>query len=222
MIHNPSQRGFSLIEVLVAITLLLMVIVGPMQMLKQTSNSTSYANEQMVAYFLAQEGIELVQKRRDDLLLEYFRQQFLIPPTSYDPMNQFSIQNNTNPLSQCFNTTVGCGLYMNNDGSLDFVKNNNNPSNCVANRCRLYLSSGTENTRSRYTHVVAPGNEETPYTRRIQIERTDYPNDYPVDHLRGLAKEFKVTSIVEWRTGSLIGGQRVELVTYIQNIHGTE
>lgn len=214
MIHHQTQYGFSLIEALVAISLLLIVIVGPMQMLKQTSNSTVYANEQMVAYFLAQEGIELVHKQRDDLLLRYFRGEFGYGGSIVisDPMTKFREQNNDNPLRHCFGSD-GCGLYMNNNGYLDFVKNSSgNPIACTSNNCRLYFAPNSSETRSRYTHEVS-GNESTPYTRRIQIETI-------MDG--SLVKEFKVTSIVEWRTGSLLGGQRVQLVTYLQNVYGTQ
>ncbi|MCA9360544.1 prepilin-type N-terminal cleavage/methylation domain-containing protein [Candidatus Kaiserbacteria bacterium] len=65
-------QGFSLVETLVAITILLIIIIGPMTISSSTARSTSFASEQVVAYFLAQEGAELAQKARDDFLLENF------------------------------------------------------------------------------------------------------------------------------------------------------
>lgn len=49
-------------ETLVAITILLIVVVGPMKIIISASNSTSFSGEQVVAFFLAQEGAEIAQK----------------------------------------------------------------------------------------------------------------------------------------------------------------
>jgi len=76
---NPNQAGFSLVETLVAITILLIIIVGPMKISSSTAKSTSFASEQIVASFLAQEGAELAQKTRDELLLLNFN--------NYNPQN---------------------------------------------------------------------------------------------------------------------------------------
>lgn len=72
MIHYSKQSGFSLVETLVAITILLVVIIGPMTISSSAAKSTSFASEQVTAFFLAQEGAELIEKARNDLLLEHF------------------------------------------------------------------------------------------------------------------------------------------------------
>jgi type II secretory pathway pseudopilin PulG len=190
-----SRHGFSLVEALVAIGLLLLVVASPMQILRQASNSTQFASQQMTAYFLAQEGLELVHSRRDDLLLEHFRRQFASLPSN-NPMSLVL----SAPLDICSN----CGLHIENDGSL--VSRDCN----VAGACRLYVSNSPGN-RARYTHI-ATGGTITPFTRRITIEQISSG---------GRIVEFQVTSVVEWRTGALLGGQRVELTTYLQNIYDT-
>lgn len=202
MIQQSIQpnKGFSLVEVLVAITLLLVVIVGPMQLLKQTSNSTLYASEQVVAYYLAQEGLELVHKQRDDLLLEYFDELFE-GSTSFSPMAEMSDNTANGVLNECY-LEDGCGVSIDNSGQLSVTS-------CSGDSCRLYLH---DTGRSQYRHGSGSGSVQSPYSRRITIE--PLPNSTSID-------EFKVTSIVEWRTGSLVGGQRVQLVTYLQNVYGT-
>ena len=67
--YQQKQSGFSLVETLVAISILLIVIVGPMTISMQSAKSSSFASEQVQAFFLAQEGLELAEKARDDLLL---------------------------------------------------------------------------------------------------------------------------------------------------------
>jgi len=203
-----TTQGFSLIETLVAISLLLLISVGPMQILRQSANSNQFASEQAVAYFLAQEGIELVHKYRDDLWLQYWLQEFTGSGGITNPMTEFSRDYNNNPLRRCFRNQ-SCGLYIADSGQIDFVKNNGgNPVACNATNCRLYEATSG---RARYTHDSV-GNEPTPYTRRINIERI--PDT-------GVPVEFKIRSTVEWRTGSLIAGQRVELETYLMNIYDT-
>jgi len=195
--QSTMSAGFSLVEVLVAISMLLLVVVGPMQIIRQSSNSSQYATEQMIAYFLAQEGIELVQKRRDDLLLAYFQGQFASPPRNDSPMSQML----ASPWSDC-GSEPGCGI----DARMVA------PVRCNPGACLLRKSDG--NVRDRYTHrLLGVSLTPTPYTRRILIERLPAASD-PI-------QEFRVTSTVEWRTGSLTGGQRVRLVTYLANIYDT-
>ena len=55
---QDKQKGFSLVETLVAISILLIVIVGPMTISMSTAKSSSFASEQVQAFFLAQEGLE--------------------------------------------------------------------------------------------------------------------------------------------------------------------
>ncbi|NCO61881.1 prepilin-type N-terminal cleavage/methylation domain-containing protein, partial [Candidatus Kaiserbacteria bacterium] len=76
MKNFSKQHGFSLVEVLVAITLLLLIVTGPMKIITDANHSTAFASEQVTAFFLAQEGLELAQKGRDDLMLQYFDKQF--------------------------------------------------------------------------------------------------------------------------------------------------
>lgn len=200
MIHTtPRQSGFSLVEVLVSITILLLVIVGPLQIIARSINSTNFATEQVNAWFLAQEGIELAQKGRDDLVLQNFKLQ-INPPGEANPISEF-----LSDYATCF-TADGCGLNIGDGTTLAA------PVTCgVISNCRLYLTSSTNNDRSTYQHAVS-GNTITPYTRVITMER------FPAS---GTVREIKVTSRVTWRTGSLISSQRVEAVSYLFNVYDT-
>ncbi len=61
--------GFTLIETMVAITILLIAVVGPMSAIGGSLSQISIAHDQMIAINLAQEGIEVVRQKRDSNML---------------------------------------------------------------------------------------------------------------------------------------------------------
>ena len=63
------RSGFTLIETLVAISLLAVAIVAPMSLTTQSLSSAYYARDQMTAFHLAQEAIESVRSVRDENIL---------------------------------------------------------------------------------------------------------------------------------------------------------
>lgn len=64
------ERGFTLIETLVAVSLMVISIVAPMSLVAQSLTTAYYARDQVAAYSLAQEGIEAVRGVRDGNILE--------------------------------------------------------------------------------------------------------------------------------------------------------
>lgn len=196
MISARTQSGFSLVETLVAITILLIIIVGPMTIISSASNSTSFASEQVIAFFLAQEGAELAQKARDDLVLKGF-----LPSTHPDyisnPWTNFSSQSGT--FATCF-TTNGCGLEIRDDA----VGSIATPITCTGTNCRLYYNSS--GARSRYTHTSS-GNQQTAFTRKVTFTNIN-------------SREIAVVSTVEWLSGSSRRVQSVEVETFLFNVYG--
>jgi type II secretory pathway pseudopilin PulG len=67
MMHiRSTSAGFTLIEALVAITVLLLAIVGPMTIAQNGIQNSIFARDQIVAFYIAQEGVELIRSIRDD------------------------------------------------------------------------------------------------------------------------------------------------------------
>jgi type II secretory pathway pseudopilin PulG len=66
MNYQSHHQGYSLVEVLVAVALLMFAIVGPMTIAVKASQSAQYARQQNTAFFLAQEGVSIVNKLRND------------------------------------------------------------------------------------------------------------------------------------------------------------
>jgi Tfp pilus assembly protein PilV len=61
-----SSRGFTLIETFVAITILVTAIAGPLTLASKGLQSALLARDQLIASFLAQEGVEIVREHRDN------------------------------------------------------------------------------------------------------------------------------------------------------------
>lgn len=188
---TQPQGGFSFVETLVAITILLLVIIGPMTVSSTASRSTSFSSEQVIAFFLAQEGLELAQKMRDDLVLDGFG------GAAVSGWGRFS--NKTGVYADCY-SPEGCGLYSAGDTV-------NYSTKCDhVDKCRLYYNS-VLTARALYTHSVT-GNTRSPYTRIVRFEK-----------VAGTEDEVKVTSYVYWRSGNLQSAQEISTDISLFNVY---
>ena len=195
--HN-KQSGFSLVETLVAITILLIVIVGPMTLVVSSVRSTAYANDQVIASFLAQEGIEIVQAARDNLQLR----QFSSSPAGATAWDSFT--DNGGALDDCL--TGGCGLYLDTTAAAPFSMVDCGTA-VLEDNCILYYDDGA-GERARYTHDdTIAGAEETKFKRIITISESP-------------AGQAEVVSRVTWRSDGQRFEQEIETVTYLFDIYG--
>ena len=60
-----NTKGFTIIETLVAITILMISIVGPMTIAQKSLNAALYAKDQVIATYLAQDKIEYLKAERN-------------------------------------------------------------------------------------------------------------------------------------------------------------
>jgi len=68
--YTRNGAGFTLIEALAAIGIMLVAIVGPLTLASQSLRSATVAKEQITTAFLAQEAVELIRNVRDTNVLE--------------------------------------------------------------------------------------------------------------------------------------------------------
>jgi len=66
MRRHDTQKGFSLVETLVAIAILLIAVLAPMRIVAQSIKASVFSREQLTAVFLAQEGLESMRRLRDN------------------------------------------------------------------------------------------------------------------------------------------------------------
>lgn len=90
-----SLGGFTLVETLIAIAILLIAVVGPISLIGDSLHKLYYARDQMVAINLAQEGIEAVRQKRDSDMLAVVTPGLFVSGTSYYIVDASSA---TNPL----------------------------------------------------------------------------------------------------------------------------
>lgn len=64
--RDLSRRGFTLVETLVAIAILMIAIAGPLVIATKGLTSALYSKDQMIASFLAQESMEVIKNVHDN------------------------------------------------------------------------------------------------------------------------------------------------------------
>ncbi len=195
IIHHKEQRAFTLVETLVAVSILLVVVVGPMTIAQKGIQTAYYAGDQTTAIYLAQEAIEYVQRLRDNEALVNF-QEYKTQGNNGDD-NTWSWYTSSS-LDACKSSnTSGCDI--------DFVTGNfrncTTPSNCQ-------LRTNPQTTQSR-VYGYETGWTNSQYQRRIYIGD-------PVGPVGSGAGGVPITVTVSWDSGSNFGGQKtVVLQTYV-------
>ena len=126
-----KARGFTLVETLAAITLIMVAIVAPMALTVQSLSAAYYARDQITASNLAQEGIEAVRAVRDGNVLKsaeggtanlfdgipYDGSNFKVDGTQTDP---------TQIITSCIDTGGTCPALDINNGLYTYAGNPTN------------------------------------------------------------------------------------------------
>lgn len=160
MFKFKKQSGYSLVEVLVSISILLIAIVGPMTIAVQGLKTAAFSLQQNTAFFLAQEGVESLFAMRDGYMLQE------ADGTSTDGWEDFrnDITSECTTLGASFSTTgdtCSLGVEMVN-GAATFVG-----VDCtVSGNCRLYTNASGK--PAVYTHNIA--GTASPYERIVTLE----------------------------------------------------
>lgn len=68
--HLAEKKGFTLLEVIIAIFIITTGIVGVLGLISQTITVTNISSQRLIAAYLAQEGVEIVRNIRDTNWLE--------------------------------------------------------------------------------------------------------------------------------------------------------
>lgn len=205
MKFHTNKNGYSLVEVLVAITILMLAIVGPLTIAARGLQSSQFAKDQTTAFLLAQEGIEAFVAIRNQEIISGVKNGDLsivwdwVDKPSLDPC---FINDSVTFISD---GDVGCNVDF-HDATLsdgNSIADCSNLSDCLLDydetpniRAPFHLNDGTTDNDSKYTRVIT-------------LENVD-------------DKELKITSTVSW-AASVYGGttEDVELTSYIYKLYET-
>lgn len=140
-----TKKGFTLVETLVAISILLLAIIGPMTIAQRGIQSSYFATEQVTAVFLAQEAIEAVRQLRDEQGLRVYE----------DPDGEDADEWIIDIYPKC---AAGCA-YVAETRSFESCFSSNN---CVVkideNKVYTHLGSGADTEFSRIVYAGLVGN----------------------------------------------------------------
>ncbi len=125
--QKQTRAAFTLIETLVAVTVLMMAILGPLTLVQKSISSASSVRDEITVSYLAQEAIEFVRNRRDE--------------------NNLGGKFWFTTLDQCTspNGSIVCGIDPNVSGNQQVIS-------CAANGCLLYF----DRLSGVYTHATTP------------------------------------------------------------------
>ncbi|MEI6420189.1 MAG: type II secretion system protein [bacterium] len=206
--QKKMSGGFTLVESLIAISILMIAIVGPMTIVQNGMNSTMYDKEQFVAQFLAQEGLEYVRNIRDNSTDS--RNNSIVFPVlpSIDEIATRWLSRN---LSDCIISNVdqdkGCAI------DVFGTVNSQTKKISLDGDSVLYLDNnrGSDSTKTYGFDRTGMNMTKTNFSRIVKIEMMG-----PEETWGGVTtkQEAKVTSTVSW-TGR--GSGTYSLITYIFN-----
>lgn len=168
-----DTRGFTLIETLVAITVITLAVAGPLTAATRAVASAQFAREQLTASYLAQEGIEYVRLMRDNEYLAFYNTGSGAGAVAW---NDFLTSNSAASITSCIaNTcTLDPARQMGTGSGFSLLP-------CSGNSCTpLYLANGIYTEQSGISGAVA-----TPYKRTIQATTVSGTDE-------------RITSIVTW------------------------
>jgi Tfp pilus assembly protein PilV len=144
-----EEGGFTLVETLVAISLLTIAIVAPIALTAQSLSTAYYARDQITAFYLAQEGIEIVRSVRDSNVLKIaigqsanlldYNNTSLV---SLSPFTVDSLAAVSNAISQCPNASASsCPALQTNGNVYGYTGDGSITSDDSASRFTRYVTA---------------------------------------------------------------------------------
>lgn len=170
--RKQASSGLTLIETLVAVTLLAVAIVAPMSLTTQSLSSAYYARDQMTAFHLAQEAIESVRSVRDENILAGQLDLLEGIPSGNVP---FVIDTRDNEMTVC---------------------NQGTPAQCP------YMRTPTSSSDPTFYAYRNVDSSEDIYSTPLGWANTRFRRTIRAEMLAGTNDEMRVTVVVSWQTGA--------------------
>lgn len=174
---NKNKYGFSLIETMIAVSILMIAIAGPLSLVQAGLFSSIRQRSQVTATYLAQEAFEYIKNMRDS--------------NSYDQYvgGDKSWQMSVNGADELSDICGGTGCYVDPHGGLSGSSN----IKAISESTTHYLNKVVL-LNGAFSYTYAEGGTPTTYKRIVKI--TPVSADGTVD-------ELKVTVTVEWKDNAI-------------------
>jgi prepilin-type N-terminal cleavage/methylation domain-containing protein len=173
-----KNQGFTILETIVAIAILLISIAGPLTVAEKALTEAASSQDQMTASYLAQDLMEYVKNIRDDnLLANYSSWLASLSQCQTGDTQPCDFDTESGDPSKLASPTASCNLMV---GSL----------------CQIYLNSSS-NGYSYYTPInnINNGTPSTP---------TKFSRAFTIDPIGGsTATSSLLTVTVAWKTGNV-------------------
>lgn len=214
-----KKSGFTLVEALVAISILMIAIASPMTLAQKGLSTATLSKDQMTATFLAQDAIEAVKNIRDQIALDPNNESDIdwlqgrssdkngigLGPCICDTKNGDICNFDKENFKFCTIDTTKSDWATGDNGS---IKSYINLTGSLEDGHELGINMETNkntNVSSFVKYDYDSNSEKSKFTRYINIEKTS--------ELEG--NEAKVNVRVSWK--STTGEQKIDLQNFIYN-----
>jgi Tfp pilus assembly protein PilV len=174
-----KEKGFTILETLVAIFVLVLAITGPLVFSQSSLRSSFEARDRITAFFLAQDVIEYVKNRRDECALDA-----LNPSASCNSLSTIPwITDVENNFDVCVDASGGCAIDTVNDSVAACSESANDET------CNLFVDSANP---QYFSHDNSGGTEFSRFRREIYIDQLDDSGSGTENN------EAEITVVIEW------------------------
>jgi type II secretory pathway pseudopilin PulG len=189
-----ASGGFSILEALVAIAILIIALTGPMVFAQQSLRAARVARDQVTAFYLAQDAIEFVKHVRDENSLSTFRYDWLAGLEGC-----FATESNPNTGCQVSTPEWSGGSTA---GAVD---------SCTGAGCPLYEQVPIDGGKLYGIFGAGAGVSPSRFSRRVRI-MTPEGNDPTTE-----TEEVLVEVRVWWDTVGVAGDRQVLVREHVYN-----
>ena len=171
MTNRPTKKGFTLIETLVAIAVLVIAIAGPLTIANKALTSALYSRDQSIASNLAQESMEIIKNTRDNNIAEgnYFLAGLTACLTS-GRCDAGTNRDGSDPETSCSDSANGCPIYI---SDVDGYNHDKNGTPTVFSRHFVLTQVGADVDDYQVTVVVDWKEGTTPNEISLHSELTN-------------------------------------------------